>query len=149
MYQGALRALPGFSGRGRRETRAWLWTAREGRTGRTWQGSRFGEAGAGRSKTDDRATGCIHRCCNARPAPDALDELRDSVHCVAVVRNDAAYAPLHIHQPPVSAREQQQPALARAVVREWHLRRNDALYALEPTRDQHAPTCTVRAAKSV
>ena len=31
-----------------------------------------------------------------QPAPDALDELRDTVHCVAVVRHDAAHAPLHM-----------------------------------------------------
>ena len=59
---------------------------------------------------------------HSQPAPDALDELCDPVHCIAVMRHDAAYAPLHVHQPPVAAREQQQPALALAVVRQWHLR---------------------------
>jgi hypothetical protein len=55
------------------------------------------------------------------PAPDALDESRDAVNRVAVVRHDAAHAPLHMHQPPVAAREQQMPALARAVVGERDL----------------------------
>ena len=57
-----------------------------------------------------------------QPAPDALDELCDPVHGIAVMRHDAAHAPLHVHQPPVAARVQQQPALALAVVRQWHLR---------------------------
>ena len=55
-------------------------------------------------------------------APDALDEPRNPVHGVAVVRHDAAHAPLHVHQPPITASEQQMPALALAVVRQRHLR---------------------------
>ncbi len=54
-------------------------------------------------------------------APDALDKSRDAVHSVAVVRHDAAHAPLHMHQPPVAAREQEMSALALAVVGEGHL----------------------------
>ncbi len=111
-------------------------------------------------KRDDRATGCIHRCCNARPAPDALDELRDTVHCVAIVRHDAAHTPLHMHQPPVSAREHQQPALARAVVRKRNLHKSNASHtpssnppraarAWAVTLGQQELTCTVRAAESV
>jgi hypothetical protein len=42
-----------------------------------------------------------------QPAPDALDESRDTVHCVAVVCHDAAHAPLHVHQTPVAAGEKQ------------------------------------------
>ena len=55
-------------------------------------------------------------------APDALDETRNPVHGVAFVRHDAAHAPLHMHQPPITASEQQMPALALAVVRQRHLR---------------------------
>jgi len=55
------------------------------------------------------------------PAPDALDESCDTVHRVAVMRHDAAHAPLHMHEPPVAAREQQMAALARAVVGEGDL----------------------------
>jgi hypothetical protein len=55
-------------------------------------------------------------------APDALDESRDAVHGVAVVRHHAAHAPLNVHQPPVAACEKQQATLARAVVRKRYLR---------------------------
>ena len=63
----------------------------------------------------------FHRCCNARPAPDALDELRDTVHSITIMRHDAAHVSLHVRQLSVVAREQQQPAFARAVVCERHL----------------------------
>jgi hypothetical protein len=86
---------------------------------------------------------------HSHPAPDALDELRNTMHGVTVVRHDAADAPLHLHQTTVSAREQQQPALARAVVREGHLRRNDALKCRCMHLSRRVPTCTVRAAASV
>ena len=58
----------------------------------------------------------------SRPSPDALDELRDTVHSIAVVRHHAAHAPLNVHQPPVAACEKQQATLARAVVRKRYLR---------------------------
>jgi hypothetical protein len=54
-------------------------------------------------------------------APDALDKSRDAVNRVAVMRHDAAHAPLHVHQPPVAAREQQMSTLALAVVGEGDL----------------------------
>ena len=79
-----------------------------------------------RSKKHEGATGCIHRRCKARPAPDALDELRHTVHGVAVVRHDAAHAALHVHQAAVGACEEQMPALARAVVSERNLRNSHA-----------------------
>ncbi len=44
------------------------------------------------------------------------------MHRVAIMRHDAAHAPLHMHQPPVAAGEKQQAALARAVVRKRYLR---------------------------
>ena len=81
-------------------------------------------AGRGRGralKKHEGVTDYIDRRCNARPAPDAFDELCDSVHSIAVMRHDAAHAPLHMHEPPVAAREQQMPALALAVVRQRHL----------------------------
>ena len=84
-------------------------------------GVTFGRGMCSALKKDDRATGCIHRCCNARPAPDALDELRDTVHSITIMRHDAAHVSLHVRQLSVVAREQQQPAFARAVVCERHL----------------------------
>jgi len=57
---------------------------------------------------------------------DALDESSDAVHGIAIVRHDAAHAPLHVHQPPVAACEQQLSAFARAVVSEGNLHRNHA-----------------------
>ena len=60
------------------------------------------------------------------PAPDALDELRHTVHGVAVVRHDAAHAALHVHQAAVGACEEQHTALARAVVSERNLRNSHA-----------------------
>jgi hypothetical protein len=48
------------------------------------------------------------------------------VHCVAVVRHDAAYAPLHVHQPAVAAGEKQQAALARAIVRKRYLQQRQS-----------------------
>jgi hypothetical protein len=71
------------------------------------------------------------------------------MHSVAVVRRDAADAPMHMHQTTVSACEKQQPAFARAVICERHLRESHALHALELAREKHAPTCTVRVAVSV
>ncbi len=53
------------------------------------------------------------------------------MHSVAIVRHNAAGAPMHMHQTTVSACEKQQPALARAVIRERHLRESYALHALE------------------
>jgi hypothetical protein len=58
-----------------------------------------------------------------RPAPDAFDKLCDTVYIIAVVRNDAAHAAMHMHQPPVTAREEQQPTQALTVVSQWHLRK--------------------------
>ena len=54
-------------------------------------------------------------------APGALDESRDTVHGVAVVRQYAAHAPLHVSELPVTACEHQKSALAFAVVREGNL----------------------------
>ena len=65
--------------------------------------------------------GCIRHSCNTRLAPDALDELRDTVHGVAVVRHDAAHAALHVQQAAVGACEKQQPAFACTVVSERNL----------------------------
>jgi hypothetical protein len=86
-------------------------------------------AGRGRGralKKHEGVTDCIDRRCNARPAPDAFDELRHTVHSVAVVRHDAAHAPLHVHQAAVGACEEQHTALARAVVSERNLRNSHA-----------------------
>ena len=134
--------------------------AREVRKGRTWRAAEHTsyEGGAGERvvAANRGAVSCM--CTRAelssscQPAPDALDELRDAVHSVAVVRHDAAHAPLHMHQPPVAAREQQMSALARAVISQRHLRegqvaRDNTLRELTP--GGRALTCTVRAAASV
>ena len=85
-----------------------------------------------------------NRCNNNWPPPgpipyalDALDKSRDAVHGVAVGRHDAIDAALHVHQTPVLAGKHQMPALARAVVREWHLRKGHASDA--PRADWHVP----------
>ena len=57
-----------------------------------------------------------------RHSPDAFDELRDTVHSVAIMRHDAARAAMHMRQVAISTGEEQQPALASAVVGQWHLR---------------------------
>ena len=54
-------------------------------------------------------------------SPRAFDELRDAMNGIAIMRHDAAHVSLHVHQLPGIAREQQQPAFARAVVCERHL----------------------------
>ena len=65
-------------------------------------------AGRGRGralKKHEGVTDYIDRRCNARPAPDAFDELCDAVHSIAVMRHDAAHAPLHMQQASVGACE--------------------------------------------
>jgi hypothetical protein len=59
----------------------------------------------GQSAQKTRVTDCIDRRCNARPAPDAFDELCDTVHSIAVMRHDTAHAPLHVQQAAVGACE--------------------------------------------
>ena len=67
--QRAPAARPECCARGRRETRAWLRSVHEGRTDRTWQGSRLGEVrGQGAAKKHPREhTGCIHRALQRAP----------------------------------------------------------------------------------
>ena len=138
-----------------------LWTiAREVRKGHTWRAAEHAsdERGAGESAVA-AYRGAISCMCtheelssSCQPAPDALDELRDAVHRVAVVRHDAAHAPLHMHQLSVPACEQQMAALALAVISQRHLRegqvaRDNTLRELTP--GGRAMTCTVRASTSV
>jgi hypothetical protein len=114
------------AGEEREKKRAWPTIACAAHTNRTWQAA----ARCQRSKRQIRGSKSneMHQLLvQTTPAPDALDELRNTMHGVTVVRHDAADAPLHLHQTTVSACEQQQPALARAIVREWHLRSYDAL----------------------
>jgi hypothetical protein len=73
------------------------------------------------------------------------------MHGVAVVRQYAAHAPLHVSELPVAACKQQKAALACAVVRQGNLRGCHARAARYESRvTSHEPgTCTVRAAVSV
>jgi hypothetical protein len=71
------------------------------------------------------------------------------VHGVAVMRHDAAHAAAHMHQPPVTAREEQHPALALAVAREGYLPGSHAPNNHQTWIQRQALTCTVRAAASV
>jgi hypothetical protein len=110
----------------------YLRTGLEARTNHTWQA-----AGAERERErgwsniiEAQSAASAADPTHSRPSPDALDEPRDAVHGVAVVRHDAAHSPLNVHQPPVAAREQQQTALARAVVCQWHLSKSHASLAL-------------------
>ena len=103
--------------------------AHEVRTGHTWQMAEHASDERGVGKSVGRIKVQLAACSHARsyppsqqPVPDALDELCHTMHRVAVVRHDAAHAPPHVHQPPVAAREQQQPALALAVISQRHLR---------------------------
>ncbi len=82
---------------------------------------RKGHGGKKGSNIVDAVNSYFFLVCVRQLAPDALDKSRDAVHRVAVVRHDAAHAPLHVHQPPVAAREQQMSALALAVVGEGDL----------------------------
>ena len=74
---------------------------------------------------------CIHKSLRSNTqhqphahhhSPDAFDELRNTVHSVAIMRHDAARVAMHMRQMSITAGEEQQPALASAVVRQWHLR---------------------------
>ncbi len=80
----------------------------------------------GKSRQRSGSTAASSPCSTAEnhlnPVPDALHETSDAMHRVAVMRRDAAHAPLHVSQLPVAAREEQQAALARAVVCEGNLR---------------------------
>jgi hypothetical protein len=131
--------------------RAVLKIAREERTNHIWCGAR--EKGTKKQEKSGNGGQNISMSYQphsqrARTAPDALDKLRDTVHRVAVMRHDAAHAATNMHQPPVTAREEQHPALALAVARQGYLPRSHVPNK-QQTWMQRASTRLHRARSSV